>query len=223
MRYNIKKEFPALLMLGLAWLAGWYFYMNFPDRVVTHWNFAGTPDSWGKGTTNALAIPSVITGMYLLFLFLPMLDPKKERYEEFGKVYNIFKTLLLLVMLLVFTLTGLFNLGYNISIQYTIPTLIGILMIILGNYMGKIKPNWFVGIKTPWTLSSENVWNKTHRMGGYAFILFGLLIILAPFLPKVLGLIAFILGILTVTVGTFGYSYWVYRQEQNSKIENSKI
>ena len=131
------------------------------------------------------------------------------------------KFILVLVMTLVFLASGLFNLGYNVQIQYVIPTLIGILMIILGNYMGKLKPNWFVGIKTPWTLSSENIWNKTHRMGGYAFILFGILIILTPFLPKTLGFLAFGLGILLVTVGTFGYSYWLYRKENNNNNNNN--
>jgi len=215
--YNFKKELPAILIIIASWVLGWYFFQNFPDTVVTHWNFYGQADNWGKGTTNAIAIPLLITGMYLLFLVLPKLDPKKERYEEFKKVYAIFKTILMFVMFLVFLTSGLYNLGYNIPIRYVIPTIIGLLMIILGNYMGKIKPNWFVGIKTPWTLSSENVWNKTHRMGGYVFILFGLLILITPLLPKILGLIAFVSGILIITVGTFGYSYWLYRKEKRIK------
>lgn len=215
MTYNLKKELPSLLLVLISWALGWYFYSHFPAKVVTHWNFYGEPDAWGKGSVNALVFPGILTGMYLLFFMLPKFDPKKDRYPEFEKVYTIFKFILLLVMTLVFLASGLFNLGYNVQIQYVIPTLIGILMIILGNYMGKLKPNWFVGIKTPWTLSSENIWNKTHRMGGYAFILFGILIILTPFLPKTLGFLAFGLGILLVTVGTFGYSYWLYRKENN--------
>lgn len=214
MRYNLKKELPSIIMVLISWALGWYFFQNFPYTVVTHWNFYGQPDSWGKGTTHALVLPGVITGMYLLFLALPYLDPKKERYEEFKKVYTIFKNLLLLAMLIIFLASGFFNLGYNIKIQYVAPATIGLLMIILGNYMGKIKPNWFVGIKTPWTLSSENVWNKTHRMGGYAFILFGLLIILTPILPKALGFAAFFGGVALVIFGTFGYSYWIYRKEK---------
>lgn len=218
MKYEFKKELPAILMVLASWVLGWYFYMHFPDRVVTHWNFAGTPDAWGSKTTNVWAMPGLLTGMYLLFTVLPLVDPRKDRYPEFIGVYRIFKNIIMLVLLAVILASGAYNLGYNIKIQYVIPTIIGLLMIVLGNYMSKIKPNWFMGIRTPWTMSSENVWNKTHRVGGYAFILFGLLIILSSFLPKVLGLIAFILGIMIVTVGTFGYSYWVYRQE----IANSK-
>lgn len=220
MNIKLKNELPSIFLVLVSWVLGWYFYSHFPAQVVTHWNFYGEADNWGKGTTNAIALPMVITGMYLLFLFLPKFDPKKERYAEFEKVYNIFKFILILVMTLVFLASGLFNLGYNIKIQFVVPTLIGLLMIILGNYMGKLKPNWFVGIKTPWTLSSENIWNKTHRVGGYAFIVFGIFIILTPFLPKTLGFLVFGLGILLVTVGTFGYSYWLYRKEK--QIVNSK-
>ncbi|MFA5991675.1 MAG: SdpI family protein [Candidatus Doudnabacteria bacterium] len=216
MKYEFKKELPALLILAVAWLAGWYFYMHFPDRVVTHWNFAGTPDSWGSKTTNAWAMPGVLTGMYLLFTFLPLVDPRKDRYPEFMNVYRMFKNIIMLVFLAVLLASGAYNLGYNIKIQYVVPTIIGLLMIVLGNYMGKIKPNWFVGIRTPWTLSSENVWNKTHRVGGYAFVLFGLLIILSPFLPQTFGLITFIGGAALMVLGTFGYSYWAYRKEVTS-------
>lgn len=212
--YNFKKEFPALLIVIASWILGWYFYQNFPAQVVTHWNFYGVPDSWGKGTTHALVLPGVITGMYLLFLALPYLDPKKERYEEFQKVYTIFKNLLLLVMFLIFLASGLFNLGYNVQIQYVVPIIIGLLMMIIGNYMGKIKPNWFMGIRTPWTLSSETVWQKTHRLGGFLFTLFGLVLIAVPFLPKVFGLSLFIAMIVLLVFGTMGYSYWVYRQEK---------
>lgn len=218
MKYSLKTELSSLLIVIASWLLGWYFYNHFPAQVVTHWNFYGNPDSWGKGTTNALVIPSIITGMYLLFLALPFLDPKKERYQEFAKVYTIFKNLLMLVMLIVFLASGLYNLGFNIQIQYVVPSTIGLLMIVIGNYMGKIKPNWFMGIRTPWTLSSETVWQKTHRMGGYAFILFGFLIIISPLLPAALGLMAFILGILIVVIGTFGYSYWVYREEKKHTV-----
>ncbi len=216
MKYELKKEIPALFIVALSWLMGWYFYLHFPEQVVTHWNFSGAPDSWGKGTTNAWAMPGLLTGMYLLFTFLPQVDPRKDRYPEFMNVYRIFKNLILLVLLIVLLASGAYNLGYNVKIQYVVPTVIGILMLVLGNYMGKIKPNFFVGIKTPWTLSSENVWNKTHRVGGYAFILFGLMIMLSPFLPQTYGLAVFIGGAVVMLFGTFGYSYWAYRQEKNS-------
>lgn len=214
-KLSFKQELPSLGLIVLAWLMGWYLYQHLPDRVVSHWNFYGQPDAWSSKGSNAWGLPAVISGIYLLFVALPYLDPKKERYVEFARVYRIFKNLMLMVMLLIMTAGGLYNLGYPIPIQYVVPAIIGGLMIILGNYLGKLKQNWFVGIKTPWTLSSENVWNKTHRVGGYLFIIFGLLIITTPLLPRLAGLIAFITGVALAVGGTFGYSYWIYKKEKS--------
>jgi len=214
MKFTLKKELPSFLLLALAWIAGWYFFQHFPDRVVSHWNFYGQPDGWSGKTANAWGFPGLLTFMWLLLTFLPYLDPKKERYQEFEKVYRIFKNLILAVVFIIMLAGGLYNLGYNIKIQYVVPATVGLLMIVMGNYMGKLKPNWFVGIRTPWTISSENVWNKTHRMGGYMFVIFGLLIIVTPLLPQTYGLIAFGLGIFLVIFATLFYSYWVYRKEK---------
>ena len=88
MTYNLKKELPSILLVLISWALGWYFYSHFPAQVVTHWNFYGEPDAWGKGSVNALVFPGILTGMYLLFFMLPKFDPKKDRYPEFEKVYT---------------------------------------------------------------------------------------------------------------------------------------
>ncbi len=154
--------------------------------------------------------------MYILFLILPSIDPRKERYAEFEKVYTIFKTMMVGVLFVVFILATLANLGYEANIGKVISVVIGIMMIVLGNYMGKIKNNYFVGIKNPWTLSSENVWNETHRFGGWTFIIFGLCIIITPYLPILYGTILFISGVLLTVLGTSIYSYILYKKEQKS-------
>ncbi len=205
-----------ILRIIISAILSVYFYSHFPAQVVGHWNFQGVPDRYTGKTGAAFGMLGVIAGMYILFLVLPLLDPKRERYQSFEKVYHFFKNSMVFVMSAIYAVAGFYNLGYNVKINLVVPLLIGLLMIAIGNYMGKIKNNWFVGIKTPWTLSSENVWNKTHRMGGYMFILFGLLIMVSPLLPKTLGLIAFILGVVLVVFGTMVYSYLVYRKEQKT-------
>jgi uncharacterized membrane protein len=211
---TLKSEIFALVLILITVVSAVYFYNNLPARIITHWNFAGQPDGWGSSKVQSVALPSMVVGMYLLFLALPYFDPKKDRYEQFAKTYHIFKNLLLALFVIIFFITGLSNLGYNVPVGVIIPLLIGLMFIIMGNYFGKIKPNWFMGIRTPWTLSSEEVWNKTHRFGGKMFILAGLLMIAEIFLPLSWKLPIFIIMMVILLFGTTGYSYVVYLQEK---------
>jgi len=120
-------------------------------------------------------------------------------------------------MALIYFIVGFSGLGYNISVSLWMPVLIGLLFIVMGNYLSKIKPNWFMGIRTPWTLSSEEVWNKTHRFGGKIFILGGLLMILEPLLPTNFQLAVFIITMVIILAGTVGYSLIAYLQEKKNK------
>ncbi len=214
---TIKSEILSFLLLTLSWAASFYFYRHFPDRVVTHWNVAGQPDGWsGKGFA-AFFFPGLLSGIYLLFLFLPMLDPKKNRYVEFSKVYDVFRNLILGIMVIIYFIASVSNLGVYLNVGALVPSLIGLLFLIMGNYMGKIKPNWFVGIRTPWTMSSEEVWNKTHRFGGKAFMLSGALIALSGLVPLPLRLPLFVFAIMIILFGTIVYSYLVYLSEKKGK------
>ena len=214
MKPKIKIEIFSILLLVISWAAAFYFYAHFPDRVVTHWNYAGVPNGWSGKAFGAFFLPPLLTVMYLMFLVLPLLDPKKERYAEFAKTYSIFRFFILLAMTVIYFVASLNNLGYNFDVGIFVTGAIGLLFIVLGNYFGKIKPNWFVGIRTPWTLSSETVWNKTHRFGGKVFILGGILLFLSSVAPTSWRLPIFIVDIMMLTLGTIVYSYIVYRQEK---------
>ena len=209
-----KTEIVPLALVAASLVLAWYFYARFPQTVVTHWNIQGQPNGYMGRLGGAFAIPGMLVLMYLLFLGLPWLDPKSERYAEFGKVYQILKIGILAVLLTVYAAAGFYNLGYPVSISTITPWLVGLLLIVIGNYMGKLKRNWFVGVRTPWTLSSENVWNKTNRFGGFAMVLFGSAIIITPYLPKAWSLAVFIGGAALVTVGSLLYSYLAYRAER---------
>lgn len=211
---TIKTEFIPLAFLILTMFSSVFFYNNLPERIATHWNFAGEVDGWSSGQTQAIVFPLLAIGMYLLFLLIPYLDPKKERYEQFSKIYHIFKNIILALIVIIYFVVGLNGLGYNLPVGVIMPGLIGLLFIVLGNYMGKIKMNWFMGIRTPWTLSSEEVWNKTHRFGGKMFILAGLLMVAEIFLPTGWKLPVFIIMMVTLLAGTVGYSYFAYLKEK---------
>jgi uncharacterized membrane protein len=152
--------------------------------------------------------------MYGLFWLFPAIDPKKDRYAEFEKYFRIFRLAIMGVIFAVFLVMGASNLGWIVNIGPVVSGIVGLLMMVLGNYMGKIKNNWFMGIRNPWTLMSENVWNKTHRFGGWMFILFGLIIIVAPHLSPTLAAILFTSGVVLIIFGTTLYSYWLYLKEK---------
>lgn len=213
-KINFKTEIVLWLIIVLSFGLALYGYQNLPDQIASHWNFRGEVDGYASKTFGAWFGPILLIGMYALFIILPYFDPQKKRYEEFATTYNIFRFIIIFFFFLIYAATLLFNLGYPLDIGKLIPALIGILFIIMGNYLGKIKFNWFMGIRTPWTMSSENVWNKTHRYGGWLFVALGIVIILDPFLPETLGLITFIAAIVAMILGTFGMSYYFYRKEK---------
>jgi uncharacterized membrane protein len=210
---TLKTEIVSLVILIITIIGAWYFYQNLPEVVPSHWGINGEVNGYSSRAVASFAIPAMLIGMYLLFLILPYFDPKKTQYEKFSKVYTIFKTLILGLLAVIYFAANLSGLGYNIPVGTLTPVLIGVLFIIIGNYLSKIKLNWFVGIKTPWTLSSEEVWNKTHRMGGKLFMLVGLIFILEPFLPLSFRAPLFIGSMVILLVGTIGYSYWVYKKQ----------
>lgn len=217
LKISFKSEIVSILLVLAGVITSAVSFGRLPARVVSHWNVYGVPDGWMSRELHAILFPGILLGLYLLLLFMPSLDPKKDRYKEFADVYNIFRTLILLVLYLVFLIATLANLGYDISVGKTVPLIIGLLMIVIGNYMGKIKKNWFVGIRTPWTLSSENVWNKTHRLGGWMFVLFGLILITSPFLSPAFIAPLFILGLICAVLIPIIYSYILFKKEKFSK------
>ncbi len=215
-KYNIKKETIPILLIVFAIIFSGITYNLLPDKVVSHWNFYGTADGWSSKNFQAMFFPGLILFMYILFLILPRIDPRRDRYKEFEKVYSIFKLVILSFFFILFIATTLYNLGYNMNIGKLISFLVGVMMIVLGNYMDKIKRNWFVGIKNPWTLSSESVWNKTHRFAKWVFMIFGICIITAPYLSIFYGTGLFILGIFLTVFGTMIYSYIIYKKERKN-------
>lgn len=189
-----------------------YFYQHFPARVPTHWNVSGEVDSYGSRAFGAFIFPAILVAIYFLFGLLPKIDPRKERYAEFTKVYSIFKTAFMLVFLGIYIITGLNSLGQPVSVSFWVPLSIGLLFVVIGNYFGKIRSNYFVGIKVPWTLNNEEVWNKTHRLGGKMFILGGLMMMAMGFAPVASRLPLFIALILIIAVVPIVYSYVIYKR-----------
>ncbi len=215
---TVKTELVSLVLLAVTSIASFYFYNNFPEQVPVHWNLAGEADNYASKFIGAFLFPGIIVLMYLMFLFIPFIDPKKERYQEFLNVYHIFKTVLISFMVFVYFIASLKGLGLGISINIWMSVMIGLLFVMIGKYMSRIKPNWFMGIRTPWTLSSEENWKKTHVFGGKVFMFGGLMIMLTPLVPNSYQSWLFALTIFVLVFGTTGYSLMIYlKNKKNGK------
>ena len=203
-------NYLSWLVILITIFASAYFYDKLPDQVVTHWNASGEPDDWGSKDFITFFIPGLLVGMYLLFQWLPKLDPKKANYAKFFNIYKIFQFVIIAFLSFMYFITTLYNIGWKIDIGATISIVVGLMMVIFGSNMKKIKTNWFIGIRTPWTLSSEVVWKKTHEFAAKIFVFGGLLFIIISFLPAEWFMWLLILIIL-VLLSPAVYSYFIFR------------
>lgn len=216
-KYSIKTEIVPFIILFATVALGFWAYPLLPDLVVSHWNFAGQADGWSSREFHVLLFPGILFAMYIMFSLMPKFDPHAERYSEFAEAYLMMRNFILLIFFVIFAAATFSNLGYPINIGATVAGAVGVLMIFLGNYFGKLKRNYFIGIKTPWTLASENVWNKTHRLGSRLFIIWGIGLMLAPWLASQVAFVILFGGLIIMITWLFAYSYWLYKKEKDSK------
>ncbi|MBT8132475.1 MAG: SdpI family protein [Gammaproteobacteria bacterium] len=166
----------AVVVLHFALVA--YFYADLPDPVPSHWNAQGEVDGFTPKPWGAWLLPFFTLGIYLLFKVIPWISPKGFRMESFIKIVGILKQTLVFFMFIIGATVIFAAKGADFGPGEIILPGIGVLFIILGNYMGKLRKNFFIGIRTPWTLANDEVWTKTHRLGGWTFVLAGLVMII---------------------------------------------
>jgi len=191
-------------------------YPSLPPRVAVHWNLAGEPNGYGPRLVAAVMVPAMILLMRALAAVLPRIDPKKENYQKFAGAYWLIMNGIMLFMALVHLATLAYGLGAPVRMDRLVSAGVGVLLMVTGNYLTRVQPNWFVGIRTPWTLSSESVWRRTHRVGGRLMAGGGTLMVAAAFLPGALHLAVFFATLVLVSVVPLVLSYvWWKHERQN--------
>lgn len=208
-----RREWPHWIVLGLLFAVSAYAWDRVPDRIPTHWNFRGEIDGYSGRAGGLLLAPVLAVGMYLLLLALPRFDPARANYASFTGPYAVIRAALTATMAGLHALLVATALGYPVDAGRWIPVGVGALFVVLGNVMGKVRPNYFVGIRTPWTLSSARSWERTHRIGGKLFVIAGILLAFAAILgqPQVLVGVG-VFGAVSL-VGLVYYSYAVWRSD----------
>jgi uncharacterized membrane protein len=215
---TIRRTIIIIALLTLAALAlSLWAYPQLPELVPSHWNAAGEVDGWMPRLPNVLLIPGLMIGMGLLLLFIPHIDPLRANVERFRGVYNGFIlvfTLYLLFLHIIITLAGL---GIEFNMNYAIIPAIAVLFFCIGLLLDRAKQNWFIGVRTPWTLSSPTVWDKTHKLGAVLFKISAGIMILGMLLPPDWGVILIMVAAMGVALVTVVYSYFTYRKEQQAQ------
>ncbi|MBS4535326.1 SdpI family protein [Clostridium sp. D2Q-14] len=207
----MKKD-RFLIIIALISIIGTIFiYGSLPDEIPRHWNSSGEVDAyWGRSGVFLTALLPLV--LYLLMRFLPKIDPRRESYKKHKKAYNMTIYVGILFMIAIHWITVYASLGNDINVKLLVNIGVGILFIVLGNYMGQIRHNYFFGIRNPWTLASEEVWKKTHRASGYIFIILGLMFMIGGFIPGNIAMGLVIGGIVVLLIFTTVYSYLLYRK-----------
>jgi uncharacterized membrane protein len=212
MKLTLRKELPiiGIVLIPFVYLA--FLWNTLPEKVPTHWNYKGEIDRWGDkySLIGLLFLLPVLT--YLLLLIIPKIDPKKRIDLMGGKYYQI-KFILVLLMSLLSLFILYLTKNQSISNPNLIFALIGILIVVMGNYFKVIQPNYFLGIRTPWTLENKEVWKSTHTFASKLWFIGGLLIIIGGIiLPDEFFLVVFLSIIALIVIVPMVYSYFKFKE-----------
>lgn len=204
----------ALLLIAAAVAAGLALWNQLPDPMASHWNANDEVDGYTSKFWGVWLMPLVTLGMLGLFMLIPNIDPLKANIAAFRGIFNLFVLLMTAFMLYIHALALAWNLGYqNFRMSAAMLPFIGVLFVFIGYLLKRAKRNWFIGIRTPWTLSSDTVWDKTHQLGSRLFIAAGLF----AFLGAVFGGSAAVWLTLAPVLGSavflIIYSYALYQRE----------
>lgn len=222
MKIFTKKEILPIVLIVFAFALSFSFYHCLPEKIPSHWNIKGEIDAWQSKNFAVWFFPSLTLVFYLFMTFLPLIDPLRKNYLRFTTPYFWFRTVFVLFFVLLYLYTLFTALGGKLNINYFILPALSVLFFVIGLFLPKIKKNYFVGIRTPWTIHSEEVWDKTHKFSGKLFIAAGLISLFATFFPDYSFLI-FMTAVFSAVLISIAYSYFVFRQVGgfNNKVEDN--
>ena len=207
----------VLLMLVAGIVAGLLLWNRLPDQMASHWDINDQVNGYMPKTWGVFLMPLIALGMFLLFLVIPNIDPLKANIARFRETFNLFVALIVAFMLYIYALTLTWNLGYtNFKMSTSMLPAMGLLFIFVGFMLRKAKRNFFIGIRTPWTLSSDTVWDKTHQLGSILFMVSGVLALIGGIFGGMTAFWFLFVPLIGSTIFLLIYSYFLYQQETRS-------
>jgi uncharacterized membrane protein len=222
--FRIKREIWLWLILAAPLILFMALHSRLPDKIPSHFDMRGHANAYMSPGSFILVMTAISVFLYLLTLVLPMIDPKKANYILFAKTYEIIRIMVLLVFTAITCLSLLIAIGISVNITRIIFLIILLLFMVMGNFLSNVRPNWFIGIRTPWTLSSESVWKKTHQFGGKLMFFAGLAgFICCIFLPDILMIWIFSILVGGASLIPVVYSYIIYRKEEKQPDKTNPV
>jgi uncharacterized membrane protein len=207
----MRKWYPVFLIAVTA-IASAIAYPRLPETVPSHWNLQGQVNGWQPRGRAAFLMPIVLLVLWGVMRGLPAIDPRRANYAKFQPTYDFVVNAVLTVLALIHLAVIGAALGAPISIHRLVPIAFGVMLIAIGNQLPRARPNWWFGIRTPWTLSNDRVWERTHRVGGYLMTASGAAIIIGALVTKLAGPLI-IVCIAGAGLGSVIYSYVAWKQE----------
>jgi len=206
-----KNNIISIVIIILSFLIGIYAYQYFPEKIASHWGSDGQVNGYMSKFWGIFLVPIISIALLLLFNFIPKLDPLKKNYNKFKEYYYSFISMIIIFLFYIFLLTIIWNFGIIFNMSLAIIPALGFLFFYIGILLKHLKRNWFIGIRTPWTISSDRVWDKTHKLGSKLFIISGIITLFGIFFQSYM--IWFMLvPILVSSIWLFIYSYLEYKK-----------
>lgn len=214
------KKIISILLLIIPFILIAVYWQDLPDKIPLHWNAAGEVDKYSESRWGIFVLPGLSLLIFLFLFIVPKIDPKGN-FGQFLKTYWTILNILMFFFLIIFMLVLYVSLGYEFDQAFFIHSALYVLFMLLGNFFGKIRPNYFIGIRTPWTLENEEVWRKTHKMAGVLWVVFSLLMLLLNFIWPEIGEKLFIPYVLVITLVPAVYSFFVFKNLSVNKTSES--
>ena len=218
-----KFKWPLILSsvaIILPVIVGLCIWNILPDAIPIHFDINGNPDSYAGKAVAVFAFPAGMLALHWLCILCSMkLDPKSKNTIS-SKAFNLVIWITPLITLVLCAIIYLYALGVPVSVGFVVSLLMGSMFVLIGNYLPKCKQSYTMGIKLPWTLNDEENWNKTHRFGGFVWVIGGLVILATSFLANfwiLLGVLVFMVALPTI------YSYSLYRKSKTTKTEEIEV
>jgi len=209
------KDMPKLplVLIALMFIAGAVLYPRLPATIPTHWGVSGAPDEWSaKSFMSVFMTPLIGLGMYALFLVIPFLDPKRSNIIRSKKAYGIILDALIALMAAVFASSMVAAFDHAFPVDRVISLGVGLLFIVIGNYMTTVKRNFTMGVRFSWTVMDDVVWAKTNRLGGLLFMGAGALALVGVFVPPPWSILTILVPALGMLPVLYVYSWRLYKK-----------